>query len=139
MNNDLNAYPVALNKSSDSSASSASLSSFSSTPKPKRRRLFHYDDGNDTALNETTALDPAVELDAFLSDPVRTRFSDYWYKSPLNILKKLVKRVFTVQASSAPIERVFSQAGLICSPRRTNIGTDLFRDLVFPRVNQDLL
>jgi hAT family C-terminal dimerisation region len=139
VNNDLNAYPVALNKSSDSSASSASLSSFSSTPKPKRRRLFHYDDGNDTALDDTTALDPAVELDGFLSDPVRTRFSDYWYKSPLNILKKLVKRVFTVQASSAPIERVFSQAGLICSPRRTNIGTDLFHDLVFLRVNQDLL
>jgi zinc finger BED domain-containing protein 4 len=141
VNNDLNTYSVALNKSSDSSSSSSSTasSSLSSTPKPKRRRLFQYEDGTDTAIDETTALDPAVELDAFLSDPVRTRFSDYWFKSPLNILKKLVKRVFTVQASSAPIERVFSHAGLIYSPRRTNIGTDLFRDLVFLRVNQNLL
>ncbi len=40
---------------------------------------------------------------------------------------------------SAPIERVFSHAGLILSSRRTNMNEDLFRNLVLLRVNQHLL
>ena len=90
-------------------------------------------------LAETTVLDPAIELDSYLNDPIRTSFSQYWSHSPLNILKKIVQRVFSVQASSAPIERVFSHAGLILSSRRTNMSEQLFRDLVFLRVNQSLL
>ncbi len=52
---------------------------------------------------------------------------------------KLLVRLFSVQASSAPIERVFSHAGLILSSRRTNMTEHLFRDLVFLRVNQNFL
>ena len=57
----------------------------------------------------------------------------------MHLLKKLIVRIFSVQASSAPMERVFSYAGLILSPRRTNLNEQLFRDLVFLKVNQRLL
>ncbi|CAF1525832.1 unnamed protein product [Rotaria sordida] len=120
-------------------SSSLATTSFTSTPKAKRRKLFNYDDSNMNDSNESTTLDPTVELNAYLNDPVRTKFSDYWFHSQLNILKKLVIRVFSVQASSAPIERAFSHAGLILSQRRTNMNEHLFRDLVFLRVNQKLL
>jgi hypothetical protein len=110
-----------------------------STLKQKRRKLFNYDDSNMNVSNKSITFDPAVELDAYLKDPVRSKFSDYWFHSQLNILKKLVVRIFSVQASSAPIERVFSYAGLILSSRRTNMNEHLFRDLVFLRVNQNLL
>ena len=118
---------------------SACSSSCADTPKAKRRKLFHYDHDIVGDATETTVLDPAIELDSYLNDPIRTSFSQYWSHSPLNILKKIVQRVFSVQASSAPIERVFSHAGLILSSRRTNMSEQLFRDLVFLRVNQSLL
>lgn len=50
-----------------------------STPKAKRRKLFDYDDVNSSDLNESNALDPVVELDAYLNDPVRLPLSDYWH------------------------------------------------------------
>ena len=107
-----------------------------STTKVKRRKLFHYDGYDVNASNQSIVLDPAVELDAYLNDPIRSNFSHYWVHSQLSILKKLVMRIFSVQASSAPVERIFSQAGLILSSKRTNMKEDLFRDLVFLRTNQ---
>jgi hypothetical protein len=117
----------------------SSTSSFTSSPQKKRRKLFNYDDNIINDFSESSTLDPVVELDAYLNDPVRAKFSDYWFHSQLNILKNLVVRIFSVQASSAPIERVFSHAGLILSSRRTNMKEHLFRDLVLLRVNQNLL
>lgn len=108
-------------------------------PTIKGRKLFHYDSHNADASSQSVALDPAVELDAYLNDPVRSLFSNYWHCSQLNILKKLVVRIFSVQASSAPIERTFSQAGLVLSSKRTRMKENLFRDLVYLRVNQQLL
>ena len=110
-----------------------------STPKPKRRKLFNYDETSMDDSNDSSTLDPAVELDAYINDPVRTKFSYYWFHSQLNILKKLVMRLFSVQASSAPIERVFSHAGLILSAKRAKMNESLLRELVFLNVNQNLL
>jgi hypothetical protein len=120
-------------------SSSSTSSSSTTTPQRKRRKLFNYDDNIINGSNESSTLDPAVELDAYLNDPVRSKFSDYWFHSQLKILKNLIVRVFSVQASSAPIERVFSHAGLILSSRRTNMDETLFRNLVLLRVNQNLL
>ncbi len=49
----------------------------------------------------------------YLSDPVKSKFSEYWLFSKSNLLEKLVKGIFSVQASSAPVERIFSYAGVI--------------------------
>jgi hypothetical protein len=129
------------NSSSSSSLSTTAATTFclSSTSKVvKRRKLFTYDDSNDDS-NHILPLDPATELEAYLNDPVRSRFAEYWFHSQMSLLKKLVVRIFSVQASSAPIERVFSHAGLILSSRRTNMSEHLFKELVFLRVNQSLL
>ncbi|CAF1422957.1 unnamed protein product [Rotaria magnacalcarata] len=136
MNNDSTTTTTELHEINFSSTTS---SSFTTTPKAKRRKLFNYDDSRTNGSNESTKLDPRVELDAYLNDPVHTKFSDYWFHSQLKMLKKLIARLFSVQASSAPIERVFSHAGLILSSRRTNMNEQLFRDLVLLRVNQNLL
>jgi hypothetical protein len=127
------------NKSSGMNYSLTASSYSTSTPKNKRRKLFNYDDSNAGDSNGSLTLDPAVELEAYLNDPVRSKLSDYWFHSQLNILKKLVIRLFSVQAFSAPIERVFSYAGLILSSRRTNMSEHLFRELVYLSVNQNLL
>ena len=69
----------------------------------------------------------------------RSTVSSYWCGSQLHRLKTIAKRVCSVQASSAPVERVFSHAGLIFSPKRTRLSEDLFTDLVFLKVNQIFL
>jgi hypothetical protein len=135
---DLKTSTAALPGYTDSSSTTTSFSS--STPKPKRRKLFMYDDHNiESNTNVASGSDPSIELEGYINDPVRSSFSEYWSRSSLNVLKKLVVRTFSVQASSAPVERVFSHAGLIFSTRRTNMSEELFRDLVFCKVNQFLL
>lgn len=107
----------------------------------KRLKLFSYEEccSERKQLQHENRLDPSVELDAYLNDPVRSNFSDYWHRSQLTALKRLVSRIFSVQASSAPIERVFSQAGLILSSRRTRMNEQLFKDIVFLKANQSSL
>lgn len=106
--------------------------------KTKKRKMFAYHENNIDA-SDTMTYNPMYELQSYLNDPLRSRFSDYWANSRFHNLKKLVVRIFSVQASSAPVERVFSHAGLILSARRTNMSEQLFRDLVLLKVNQSLL
>ncbi|CAF5149966.1 unnamed protein product, partial [Rotaria magnacalcarata] len=130
------------NQKADQSLASLSSSlslSQSSTPKPKKRKLFTYINSNNDESNNSTSMDAANELQAYLSDPVRCRFSEYWSNTRLNILHKLVQRIFSVQASSAPVKRVFSHAGLILSSRQTHMKEKLFKDILFLKINQHLL
>ena len=107
------------------------------TPTTKKRKLFQYEDAS--SLSPDSTMNPLQEINAYTNDPIRSRFSSYWRNSRLPSLQNVVKRIFSVQASSAPIERVFSQAGLIMSPRRTSMLEEVFRSLVFLRVNQQIL
>mgnify|MGYP000123778504 CR=1 FL=1 len=45
-----------------------------SMPKPKRRKLFNYDETSMDDSNDSSTLDPAVELDAYINDPVAQNF-----------------------------------------------------------------
>ncbi|CAF3358442.1 unnamed protein product [Rotaria sp. Silwood2] len=110
-----------------------------SASNPKKKKLFVYNEISNDVSNDPEANNPVVELEVYLNDPIRSKFSDYWSYSQLYHLKKLVRRICSVQASTAAIERVFSQAGLILSSRRTRMSEELFKDLVFLKVNKTLL
>jgi hypothetical protein len=103
----------------------------------KKRKLFQYDDNY--SLSFDSGMNPVNEINAYINDPKRFKFSLYWNNSQLYSLKNVVQRIFSIQASSAPIERVFSQAGVIMSPRRTSMQEEVFRSLVFLRVNQNFI
>lgn len=107
----------------------------------KKRKLFVYDEYLciNRPLNDSGSSDPSKELETYLNDPIAFGFSEYWHRSQLVTLKNLVARLFSVQASSAPIERAFSHASLIFSSRRARLSEELFRELVFLKVNQSLL
>ena len=56
------------------------------------------------------------------------------------LLAKLVKRVFPVPAtSSSKFERVFSVAGNVVTPKRTNLNPEKVEDLVVVKCNIGLL
>ena len=122
---------------SSQSSSTASASQTNTSIRSKKRKLFQYDD--EDLFSNNSELSPSDELIAYLDDPSRITSLTDWKNSSLCSLKTVVKRVFTVQASSAPIERAFSQSGLIMSPRRTSMQDELFQTLVFLRINKHLL
>ena len=97
----------------------------------KKRKLFQYDEHNGpfSTNAELNPIDDSNHISSLSS----------WKSSFLSSLAAVVKRVFSVQASSAPIERVFSQSELLMSSRRTSMGDELYESLVFLRVNQHLL
>lgn len=51
------------------------------------------------------------------------------------VLQPLLERVLCVPASSAPVERVFSQSGLIMKPNRARMSNALLEELVFLKCN----
>ena len=52
-------------------------------------------------------------------------------------LKELFSRVFCCPATSAPVERVFSQSGLIMRPHRARMTDQLLETLVYLKCNSD--
>jgi len=50
-------------------------------------------------------------------------------------IRPLLVRVLYVSASSAPVERVFSQSGLVMKPNRARMSDTLLEELVFLKCN----
>ena len=53
-------------------------------------------------------------------------------------LKSLFSRILCVSASSAPVERIFSQSGLIIRPNRPKMSNTTLESLVFLKCNPDV-
>ena len=50
-------------------------------------------------------------------------------------IRPLFERILCVPASSAPVERVFSQGGLVMRPNRARMTNTLLEELVFLKCN----
>jgi len=59
-------------------------------------------------------------------------------EATIQILQPLLEKVLSVPATSAPVERVFSQSGLVMRPNRTRLGKTLLSQLVFLKCNSHL-
>ena len=64
------------------------------------------------------------------------KLSDFVRKSEFNLLSNLFERVLCAPASSAPVERVFSQSGLFLRPNRCRMTDKVLEHLVFLRCNE---
>ena len=124
--------------SAQESASNSLASQTGSCGNIRKRKLFQYEDLDDLS-SSSSQMKATDALTLYINESNWTSSLSLWKTSSLSPLKDVVKRVFSVQASSAPIERVFSQSGLIMSPRRTSMRDELFQSLVFLRVNHKLL
>ena len=76
-----------------------------------------------------------INSDNFASDE---RAMDVFRSGEYVALGPLFQRVFCVPASSAPVERIFSQSGLIMRPHRAKMLDTVLEALVFLKCNSDL-
>ena len=78
----------------------------------------------------------AVPIACLKSVFVRTRM---WRSNDsFRVMYPLLERVFCVTASSAPVERVFRQSGLMMKPNRSRLSKTLLSQLVFLKCNSHL-
>jgi hypothetical protein len=61
--------------------------------------------------------------------------SAYWMSQPKSDLRRIALMILAAPASSAPVERVFSQGGLFCSSKQTRMKYDLLSALVKAKYN----
>jgi hypothetical protein len=59
----------------------------------------------------------------------------YWKSQPDSALKIVAIQILNVPAASAPVERVFSLCGNICTATRTSMGPDLLAAIVRAKFN----
>lgn len=76
-----------------------------------------------------------INSDNFASDE---RAMDVFRSGEYAALGPLFQRVFCVPASSAPVERIFSQSGLIMRPHRAKMSDTVLEALVFLKCNSEL-
>jgi hypothetical protein len=55
-----------------------------------------------------------------------------------SLLKGLFSRILCIPATSAPVERIFSQSGLIMRPHRARMTDSLLETLMFIKCNSDI-
>ena len=62
---------------------------------------------------------------------------DWWKAREVNypLLCAIVRKLFAIQATSAPVERTFSAGGLVVQPKRTNLKGEHVHKLVFLHEN----
>ena len=66
---------------------------------------------------------------------------EYWKvkEKEFPSLSRLVKQIFSVPATSAPIERVFSQGGKILTPLRSRLKPKNLETLIFLKINSQYM
>ena len=83
-------------------------------------------------------------IDEFVRIASESKITDalkFWklYESHFPQLADLARKYLSVQASSAAVERMFSIAGHIFSPKRRRLAALYFMALVYLKLNEDLI
>ena len=86
---------------------------------------------------------PASQVKAYLAEKPVARSNDplQWWAingDRFPELAVLARQIFTVPATSAPAERVFSTSGLVVDPKRASMSTEMVDALVFLHRNPPL-
>jgi hypothetical protein len=109
----------------------------------KLRARYGRDPTRPSVLSRSV-VETNCEIDMYCQDAVLPKDADvlsFWrnQRKKFPILARLARKFFCIPAASATSERVFSAAGNIITPRRTNLGVDNIEMLVFMKENIAML
>ncbi|CAF4267719.1 unnamed protein product [Rotaria socialis] len=117
-------------------------SNSSTTNSPGRSVIDIEDDDNDQYSNNDTTLHDELNHYLFLvkktEDEPESKNEDpqlWWktYNKDLRKLSILTRRIFSIPATSASVERQFSSAGLIFNDRRTRLSGENLENIILVR------
>ena len=105
-------------------------------PQKKLRMFSHYS----KTPSSTNSRSVQAQLAAYL-DLIDNQASDpcfkFWQqnKSQFPVLYRVATQVFSIPASSAPIERVFSHGGIFMRPHRARLSCTMLSNLMLLKCN----
>nr|XP_047145667.1 uncharacterized protein LOC124818681 [Hydra vulgaris] len=106
----------------------------------KRRQRIEMRQQNIVPMSPTT--NATALMEKIVSIASSTYGEEAWVKAQsaehYNIMNPLIEKLFCIPASSAPVERVFSQRGLIMRPNRARLGDEMLSSLVYLKCNSDV-
>lgn len=108
----------------------------------KRNRLFSGHEGSKLATKKTRSSVTEIiqdEISLFMKEPSDDTCLIFKKKEFYPYLHRLAVRVFSVPATSAPVERVFSSSGIIMRPHRNRLTKNMLATLTLLKCNQHLL
>ncbi|CAF3383242.1 unnamed protein product, partial [Rotaria sp. Silwood2] len=105
------------------------------------------DADNDTFSSDSTSTRNQVdELNIYLKMSIDDKFKapnplPFWhhYQNKLPCLAKLARRLYSIPATSADVERQFSAVGVLVNERRASLNPDTVEDVLFVRSIQKAL
>ena len=108
--------------------------------KKQRFSLFDHYSQNTSELSESTRQEKQLQLyiDTINSSSFNSTeitLQELLSKSDFSLLCPLFEHVLCSPASSAPVERVFSQSGLLMRPHRSRMTDSVLESLVFLKCN----
>jgi hypothetical protein len=106
----------------------------------RSKTLFdHYCISSSAAMDPDQS-NPERQLNAYLDDIGSSSGKNIWdYVKMQYSLRKLFEKLLCSPASSAPVERIFSQSGLILRPNRAKMSDTLLENLMFLKCNNSLV
>lgn len=138
-----------MDRTNDNQSTLSVETNTSASPPHKKFKSYtaQFDDdinSNHLSNNTTNAMRARRELDAYLQlDLSKCAYAEkendnpllFWKEHELILpnLSKLSKKIFSIPASSAAVERSFSAAGLIMSQRRSNLTPSMLNDIMLVR------
>ena len=140
---DMNCYDVQLPNESNEDATQDSCEDASPAKVPRLQAKYQKIRQQSSTSERAT---PRMELAQFLidTDYQAMEAAKFWSmegpgKEKYPSLFKVAKRIFNVPASSAPVERIFSQGGLIMRPLRARLSENMLKTLMFLKCNENVL
>lgn len=112
--------------------------SIATNGKSKEQDFFKYIRSNErrTSTDETLTLEVWKYIVQPTTDDISSQISQI---KALPVLEELFRKYNTTLSSSAPVERIFSNALMIFTPRRNRISDDHFERSLLVRRNAELL
>lgn len=100
-------------------------------PSEKRRRLMDYCSTASQSHSQEALSSLDVQLQEYFDTPtVNVKPTVFWLGRNDSPLKTLALELLSVPSSSAPVERLFSKAGIILNQRRTRLSSKNLEELL---------
>lgn len=139
--NGTSALGIQNENATSSGANSVTRKQQSSEP-PKKKlcsSLFSYDRSSSSGV--TARATPEAQLIKYLAkinlDDVESDLNESLFTDrEFSMLRPLFAKVFCVPATSAPVERIFSQGGIIMRPHRARMTDEVLEMLMYLRCNR---